>query len=90
VDELRMVWSRGINPGTQEAIPLVHNGVMYVANPRGVVQALDATNGDLIWEYERQMPDDVEEYIGIDRTRTLSIRADKVFYAAPDGFMVAL
>jgi alcohol dehydrogenase (cytochrome c) len=90
VDELRMAWSRGIHPGTVEAIPLVHDGVMYVANPRGIVQALDASNGDLLWEYEREFPADVEDYIGIDRTRTLAIRGDKVFYAAPDGFMVAL
>ena len=90
VGELDMVWSRGLHPGTQEAIPLVHNGVMYVANPRGIVQALDATNGDVIWEYEREMPDDVEEYIRIDRTRTLAMRGDRVFYASPDGFMVAI
>jgi PQQ-dependent dehydrogenase (methanol/ethanol family) len=90
VSNLQMVWSRGMHPGTQEAIPLVHNGVMYISNPRGIVQALDATTGDVLWEYERDLPDDIEDYVGIDRTRTLSLRGDRVFYAAPDGFMVAL
>jgi glucose dehydrogenase len=90
VAQLRMAWSRGIGPGTQETTPLVHDGIIYVANPKGIVQALDATNGDLIWEYVRPMPDDVEDYIGIDRTRNLALRGDKLFYASPEGFMVAL
>lgn len=37
--------------GAQEATPLVYNGVMFLPNPRGVIQALDAATGDLIWEY---------------------------------------
>ncbi len=41
--------------GTMEGIPLVHNGVMYVIAPAGAIDALDATNGDLIWEYKHKM-----------------------------------
>ena len=37
--------------GAHEATPLVYDGVMYLPNPRGVIQALDAATGDLIWEY---------------------------------------
>ena len=33
VNKLKMVWSRGMGPGIQEATPLVHNGVMYLPNP---------------------------------------------------------
>jgi len=91
VDGLTMVWSRGMEAASrQETIPLVHNGVMYVANPRGVVQALDGTNGDLIWEYRRRLPSDIEDYINIERVRTLAVLDDKVFYASPDGYMLAL
>ena len=32
--------------GSQQATPLVHDGVMYLPNPRGVIQALDAATGD--------------------------------------------
>ena len=53
VSQLGLAWTRGIATGTMESIPLVHNGVMYVVAPGAVVQALDATNGDLIWEYKR-------------------------------------
>ncbi len=53
VSQLRMAWVRGFGPGTTETIPLVHNGVMYVVSPGAALQAIDATNGDLIWEYKR-------------------------------------
>ena len=34
VGQLRVVWTRGLGPGTsQEATPLVYDGVMYIPNP---------------------------------------------------------
>jgi PQQ-dependent dehydrogenase (methanol/ethanol family) len=93
VDQLKMAWTRGIGPGVQETIPLVHNGTMYVGNPGGLIQALDATNGDLIWEYKREMPEDIGEYISpgqLGRIRTLGIYKDMVYFATPDGFVAAL
>ena len=41
--------------GAQEATPLVYDGIMYLPNPRGVIQALDAATGDLIWEYRPEL-----------------------------------
>ena len=42
---LRMVWSRGLGPGRQQGTPLVRNGVMYMPNPRDLIQAIDAVTG---------------------------------------------
>ena len=53
VGSLRLVWSWALRTGSQQTTPLVHDGVLYVANPGEIVQALDAATGDLIWEYER-------------------------------------
>jgi alcohol dehydrogenase (cytochrome c) len=53
--QLSLAWSRGIPNGTMEGIPLEHNGVLYVIAPGGSVLALDATNGDLIWEYKHKV-----------------------------------
>ncbi len=40
VAKLRMVWTRGLGEvGQTETIPIVHNGVMYLVDPGGVVQA---------------------------------------------------
>ena len=52
VAQLQLAWSWSMDDtGAQEAAPLVYDGVMYLPNPRGVIQALDAATGDLIWEY---------------------------------------
>src|SRR3984893_3984350 len=49
---LQLVWSWAMdNTGAQEATPLAHDGVICPPNPRGVIQALDAATGDLLWEY---------------------------------------
>src|SRR2546427_12337828 len=60
VGRLAQVWTRPLAAGTIEIIPIVHAGVMYVAVPaqvdgmgRTAVQALDAANGNLVWEYIR-------------------------------------
>src|SRR5271169_1212595 len=51
VQRLQLAWSWSMEEGAQEATPLVHDGVMYLPNPHGVIQALDAATGDLLWEY---------------------------------------
>ena len=52
VQQLQLAWAWSMDDtGAQEAAPLVYDGVMYLPNPRGVIQALDAATGDLIWEY---------------------------------------
>ena len=49
VHRLQLVWSWAMDDsGAGEAAPLVHDGVMFLPNPRGVIQALDATTGDLL------------------------------------------
>jgi alcohol dehydrogenase (cytochrome c) len=91
VANMTLVWSRDMHAGTQENIPLVHQGVMFIANPQAIIQAIDAANGELLWEYQRELPDDLGKYIrAIGRARTLALYDDMVYYAAPDGFLVAL
>ena len=52
VQQLQLAWSWAMDDtGSQQPTPLVYDGIMYLPNPRGVIQALDAATGDLIWEY---------------------------------------
>jgi len=82
VATLQLAWSRTLGEGPIELVPLVHDGVMFLPEPDGRVTALDATSGDLIWQYQRDSP-------GI--MRSLAIYEDKVYYASPrDGYLVAL
>ena len=63
VQDLQMVWTRAMNPGRQQGTPLAYNGVLYMPNPGDVIQAIDATSGDLVWEHRRTVPDDVCDYL---------------------------
>ena len=91
VGELRLVWSRAMQHGYQEVEPIVYDGVMFLANVEDIVQALDATTGDLLWEYRRTLPENIANVTGTRyRYRNVSIYADKIFLATNDAFLVAL
>lgn len=52
VHRMQLAWSWSFDDtGAGQAAPLVHDGVMFLPGPRGVIQALDAVTGDLLWEY---------------------------------------
>ena len=56
VKGLQLVWSRAMEPGINEATPIIYNGVMFLGNPNDVIQAIDAATGDLLWQYRRNLP----------------------------------
>ena len=88
VEQLRMAWSRGLPAGTQESTPIVYRGVMYVMAPGARIQALNAANGDLIWQYERDYPQGVLATAA--RSKSLGIYEDMIYFGAPDGFLLAI
>ena len=92
VGQLQQVWSRDLVTGMQEGTPLVHGNVMYMPNPKDVVQALDASTGELLWEYRRKMPDDLVEYVGgaSATDRTLAIYDNLIIFTSNDDYIVAL
>ncbi len=93
VGDLRMVWTRALGPGLQQGTPLVYDGVLYMPNPRDVIQAIDAVTGDLIWEYRRERPDDLAEYmIGslTDTNRNLAIHGGLIIDTSGDDYVFAL
>ena len=92
VGDLRMVWSRALAPGSQQGTPLAYGGTLYVPNPNDVIQALDAVTGDLRWEYRRDVPDDVDDYLGglISVNRNVAIHGRLVIDTANDDYLFAL
>ena len=93
VSELRMVWSRALSGGRQQGTPLAYDGVLYMPNPRDVIQAIDAVTGDLLWEYRRPRPDDLEEFvIGIlaEGNRNLAIYDNLIIDTSHDDYVFAL
>jgi alcohol dehydrogenase (cytochrome c) len=87
VQQLRMAWSRGFGPGQTETVPIVHDGVMYVIAPGAIVQALDATTGDLLWEYRRDVS---RAEATRARTKALAMYQDVIVYAGPGNYIVGL
>ncbi len=88
VGELRLAWSWAMADGVNQPTPLVYRGVMYLANPRNIIQALEADTGTLIWEYRRGLEGDAAR--GFNQLRNLAIWGDKVFVATKDAAMLAL
>jgi alcohol dehydrogenase (cytochrome c) len=87
VKELRLKWVWAMNDsGANQTTPIVHNGILYLASPSNIVQALDARTGDLIWE-TRAGPNQAPGYGGI---RSIAIAEDKVFLPTSDAHMVAI
>ena len=87
VKNLQLKWSWAINDsGANQTTPIVHNGVIYLASPSNIVQALDGKTGDLIWE-TRVGPNQSPGYGGI---RSIAIAEDKIFLPTSDAHMVAL
>lgn len=87
VKDLKLVWAWGMTPGgrTQET-PLVHDGVIYIQNSTHLIQALDAATGDLIWEYQYELPDGVDP----NGERSKALYDDKLIIATRDAHIVAL
>ena len=88
VGDLRLAWSWAMADGVNQPTPLVYDGVMYLANPGNVIQALEADTGTLIWEYRRGLEGDLAR--GFNQLRNLAIWGDRVFVATKDAAMLAL
>jgi alcohol dehydrogenase (cytochrome c) len=88
VDDLRLAWVWAMGDGTNQPTPLVRDGVIYLANPMNVIQALDATSGDLLWEYRREFAEGFR--VGFSQLRNLAIYGENIFVPTKDAYMVAL
>ena len=92
VSQLQLAWAWAMDDtGANEATPLVYDGIMYLPNPRGVIQALDAATGDLIWQYR---PSAAKAAEGSDASRgiqrNVAIFGDKIFATTGDAHMIAV
>ena len=90
VQNLQLVWSWALHPGASEPTPHVYNGIMFISNPGGGVQALDAASGDLLWDWKVTTASTDRSSPGgagpgnlaiADPMRNLAFYGDKVFTA---------
>ncbi len=88
VDDLKLAWVVAMKEGSNQGTPLVHDGVIYLTNPGNVIQALDARNGELIWEYAYSFPPESRTLGG--PTRNIALYGGKLFMATYDAALVAV
>lgn len=85
VSQLQLAWVWALPDGSRyRTAPLEHDGVLFLTTAGGMVQALDAAQGTLLWEYRRKN-------LSINqRVQSLALFEDMVIAATPDAAMVAL
>ena len=89
VSEVRLVWYWAMDDtGPGEAAPLVHEGVLLLPNPGGVIQAFDAAKGDLLWEYRPDNSDDAVARSG--PQKNIAIYGERVFVTTENASILAL
>ena len=83
VGDLRLQWVWAMpDDGTNQTAPIVHDGTMYLFNPGNVIQAIEATTGELIWEHALGGRGG--------NMRGISIYQDHLIINTPDARIVAL
>ena len=92
VGTLRMAWTRALRTGSMEGTPLAYDGVLYMPNSSDAIQAIDAVTGDLKWEYLRDLPDDVYDYVGGNarNNRNIAIYDRFIVNTSDDNYAFAL
>ena len=82
VQDLRLQWIWAMEEGTNQVAPIVHDGILYFNSPGNIIRAMDARNGELIWESRAGGPTGTMRGIGI--------YDDKIIYVRPDSVVMAL
>ena len=88
VQKLKLSWSLTMNEGSNQGTPLISQGVMFLTHPGNMIQAINAANGKLIWEYKYPYPKDSMLLGG--PTKNIAIYKDKVYMATYDAALIAL
>jgi alcohol dehydrogenase (cytochrome c) len=90
VARLHIVWMHQADEAdTIETSPLVVDGTLFLTVPPNTVRALDAATGRALWEYQKQLPDDLRLCCG-KVNRGLAILGDSLFYASLDAHLIAI
>src|SRR5882757_9284303 len=89
VGQLQPLWtfSTGMREGHQ-APPIVNDGYLFVSTPQNNVLALNAATGDLLWRYQRRLPDDQVQMHPTNRG--VALYEGLVLLATADAYLIAL
>lgn len=90
VKTLKLAWTWPMREGgTNQPAPIVYNGTLYLANTGGIVQALKANTGKLIWEH-RVGADVAPRGLALYRNMLIFHSMERWAVTKQDAFLVAL
>lgn len=81
---LSEAWRAPLSQGGNMTTPLVHDGMMFIADTNNVLLALDARNGTELWRYQHES----DNFDG--RRQGIALYGDRVFVPHNDLDLVAL
>jgi quinohemoprotein ethanol dehydrogenase len=93
VGDLSVAWYMDLpEANTLYGTPLVSNGVMYFEGSYNVLRAVDATSGELLWEYDPQVIEHAGDRLRImwGASRGIALYEGKVYVATVDGRLIAV
>ena len=93
VAELEVDWYLDLpNDVGLVSTPLVVEGVLYFIGSMNIVKAVDATNGNLIWEFDPKVGEKIKEHlrVGWMHNRGITFYKGKLFLATWDGRLIAI
>ena len=88
--QLKWMWSMPEN-GTMEDTPIVHDGIMYMWGVGNTIQALDARDGELLWENRLgPLPKSAGPGPSSVETRAMGLYGTNLYVNTPEGYVYAL
>jgi quinohemoprotein ethanol dehydrogenase len=91
VSRLGLAWTLDLDVTNSITAPLAVDGVIYVAAGLGIVHAVDAKSGKLLWRYDPQVAAVAGKKLRVTwGTRGLAYWQGKLYVATPEGRLLAL
>lgn len=91
VDRLGLAFAHDLGTDRgQEATPIMVGGVLYLVSAYDVVEAVDATSGELLWQYDPQVRAASARGCCGPVSRGVAVHEGQVFLGALDGRLIAL
>jgi quinohemoprotein ethanol dehydrogenase len=91
VGRLGLAWALDLDVSNSVTAPLAVNGVIYLGAGHGVIHAVDARSGKLLWRYDARAPEAAGEKLRVAwGIRGLAFWKNRVYAGTTDGRLIAL
>jgi alcohol dehydrogenase (cytochrome c) len=84
--QLRVAWTWSLPPGSNESVPLEHDGIIFTFAFGDKLQALDARTGDLLWQYSHSLAQGAAP----NHKRGIALYGDNVYMGTSDAHVIAV